>query len=507
MRCAVAALGRCREMRYVFVSAILGVMSTLILGAVACGDGAPQQAAPTPSATSSAIDFSALAPEPVGPVPQGVLVVQKESQSATTFGIAADGSIINYGQGVHFVTSPDGRSVAVVKRDGSNQPSGVGIVTADGREVFEVQTPQASHGADPIFFPTLLWSPDGSRLAYTLSDGANTEQSWVYTVSTDGSGRRRITDEAGNYYLIGWTGDGQILVHSGGGLVLMGTKSRDLPLPEEVQSYDSYLAFEISPDGRYVAIYGGDLENNLALWVLEVESGRSWLVADMGYIAAQPASGLYVSAGIPLGLEGAETDDLVLKGPPPVIWSPDSRRIAYYRIAYYRSRSDEGEGYASELRVVNVESGRDIGVTQDPSWLAAWSADGRYLAEPAHEAGNVVVLSPDGSTAALDVRADQISWADGGKLIAAQPGGLSLVDPDSGEIREALTAEGAKIYGAQIWGEAGIWSPDGRYLAFATSKRYHRKADSSLYLLDGQTSQVTLVVEGGYYQPVGWLSE
>ena len=488
-------------MRYALMLAVLGVMSTLILGAVACGDGAPQQAAPTPSATSSAIDFSALAPEPVGPVPQGVLVVQKESQAATTFGIAADGSIINYGQGVHFVTSPDGRSVAVLRGERPIKPIDVVIFSAAGRKTFEAKAPEASRS--PISsWPNLSWWSDGSQLAYTLPDETKPELSRVHTVNAAGSGRRQITPEAGNYNIVGWTADGRLLVHSGGGLVLMGTKSRDLPLPEEVQSYDSYLAFEISPDGRYVAIYGGDLENNLALWVLEVESGRSWLVADMGYIAAQPASGLYVSAGIPLSLEPADTDDLLLKGPPPVIWSPDSRRIAYYR-----NERDGNDAFVSELRVVELQSGSDITVTRDTSWQARWSPDGRYLAEPAHEAGNVVVLRPDGSTAVLDVRTNNVLWSAGGTLVAAHAGGVSLVDPGSGEVQEVLTAKGEKVYGAQVWGEAGVWSPDRRYLAFATSKLSHREADSSLYVLDTQTGDVTLIVEGGSFQPVAWLRE
>ncbi len=485
-------------MRYVFVSAIAA-----ILLASACGGSAPPQEATEPSPTSSAIDYGAVPPEPVGPAPEGVLLVQKESPSPTTFGVSADGGVRRYGQGLHYVSSPDGRSVAVVKRDGSNQPSGVGIVTADGREVFEAQTPQASHGADPIFFPTLLWSPDGSRLAYTLPDGANTERSWVYTVNADGSERRRIAATANYYSLIGWTADGLLLAgrwsDEGVSVVTMGAKSVELPIPEV--SIDN-VDLNASPDGRYVAFLAGDWEEGLEVWVLEIESGRSWLVADMGYIAARPASGLYVSAGVPLALEQAETDDLLLKGPPPVTWSPDGSRIAYYR-----SGNDANGVYTSELRVVNVESGLDISVAQDSSWQAAWSADGRYLAEPIREAGNVVVLRPDGSTAMLDVRADQLLWTGDGMLLAAHPGGVSLVDPNSGEVQAVLTAEGDNVYGAGLWGEASVWSPDGRYVAFATSKLSHRNANSSLYVLDAQTGDVTLIVEEGSFRPVAWLSE
>ncbi len=489
-------------MRYVFVSAIAA-----ILLASACGGSESPREAPEPSPTSSAIDYGAVPPEPVGPVPEGVLLVQKESQSPTTFGVSADGGVRRYGQGLHYVTSPDGRSVAFVKRDGSNQPSGVGIVTADGREVFEAQTPQASHGADPIFFPTLLWSPDGSRLAYTLSDEANTEQSWVYTVNADGSRRQRITATANYYSLIGWTADGLLLAgrwsDEGVSVLTMGAKSVELPIPEV--SIDN-VDLNASPDGRYVAFLAGDWEEGFELWVLEIESGRSWLVADMGYIAAQPASGLYVSAGIPLGLEQEETDDLLLKGPPPVTWSPDGSRIAYYR----RSGTDADGAYVSELRVVEIESGRDIGVTLDQAWQAVWSPDGRYLAairDAIRQVRDVLLFRPDGSMVVLNVRASQLLWTGDDMLLAAYPGGVSLVDPSSGEVQAALTAEGDNVYGAGLWGEAGVWSPDGRFVAFATSKLSHRKANSSLYVLDAQTGDVTLIVEGGSFRPVGWLSE
>ena len=66
MRRTVAPVGGCREMRYVF-----GLAMVAILLASACGGSAPPQAAPEPSPTSSAIDYGAVRPEPVGPVPEG----------------------------------------------------------------------------------------------------------------------------------------------------------------------------------------------------------------------------------------------------------------------------------------------------------------------------------------------------------------------------------------------------------------------------------------------------
>ncbi len=481
-------------MRYVFVSAIVA-----ILLAIACGGSESPREAPEPSPTSSAIDYSAVPPEPVGPVLEGVLLVQKESQSPTTFGIGADGSVVAYGNGFYYIPSPDGDSVAYLRGEWPDRPSEVVIMTAAGRETFVAKAP----GADP---GGLLWSPDGSQLAYTLWDRTNLELGRVYTVNADGSERRLITLEPGHYGLVGWTANRRVLVTDYGSesaaprLLIMGTKGVELPLPEGAAEVGVYP--QPSPDGRYVAVYGGSWEEGLELWLLDVQTGESRFMADMGYVATRPASGLYVSAGIPLGLEPAETDDLLLKGPPPVIWSPDGSRIAYYR-----SGNDANGVYTSELRVVEIESGRDIGVTLDPAWQAAWSRDGRYLAEPIHEAGNVVVLRPDGSTAVLDVRADQVTWTDGGMLVAAHPGGVSLVDPNSGKVQAVLTAEGDNVYGAGLWGEASAWSPDGRYVAFATSKLSHRKAKSSLYVLDAQTGDVTLIVEEGSFRPMAWLSE
>ncbi len=183
-------------------------------------------------------------------------------------------------------------------------------------------------------------------------------------------------------------------------------------------------------------------------------------------------------------------------------WSPDSRRIAYYR-----SENDTNGALASELRVVDILSGEDIAVTGDATWQAAWSPDGRYLAEPTHEAQGILLLRPDGSTAVLNVRANNLLWSASGTLIAVDPGGINLIDPDSGEAREVLRADGDKVYGAGLRGEAGVWSPDGRYVAFATSKLSHRNANSSLYVLDAQTGDVTLIVEEGSFRPVAWLSE
>ncbi len=177
------------------------------------------------------------------------------------------------------------------------------IITADAKETFAAKSPAHSVGR-PSAWPNAMWSPEGSLLAYTLADESDPDRRQVYVVNADGSGRRQRTSAAAHYDLVGWAEDGQVLVHSEAGLVLMGAKCRTLPLPE---GRSVFWQFEVSPDGRYVAAVAGDLAEGLELWVLDIESGESRRVADMGY-AARPTTGRYVSAGVPVTLEPVETD-------------------------------------------------------------------------------------------------------------------------------------------------------------------------------------------------------
>lgn len=469
-------------MRYAF--AVVVLLAALLATACAGSELVPQ-ATPRRSPATRGIDHAALPPEPVGRVPEGVLLVQKESQSPTTFGIRADGSILDYGKGFYYVQSPDGRHAAFLRGERVADPNEIAIMTADGEETFSRQAPDADPG-------WMTWSPDGSELAYVMWDEVGSKGD-LYRVNADGSGHRQVTGESGPYFIAGWTNDGQILVAGDSEVVLMGAKCRAFPFPEGILDRGQ---LKISPDSRYVAAVVGDWERGFEVWLLEIGSGEWRQVADMGLVA-RPERERYVSAGVPLGVELEKTDNLLLKGPPPVIWSADSRRIAYVR------SGDDGEGvFASELRMVDIESGQDVGLAQD-AWLAEWSPDGRYLATLAE--GEVVVFGGDGSGGGkTGVRADQLLWTGGGLLLAAYAGGVSLIDPATGETQAVVTAEGDNIRAAQVWREASAWSAEGRYLAFTTSEDYGQ-GNGSLYVLDAETGRITLIVDGGGFYPVAWL--
>lgn len=477
-------------MRYAFVVVLLAALL-----AAACKDSEPP-AKVTPSPAASAVKQ----PEPMAPVPEGMLLVQESNPIGYPRTFSIEGSEVReMTKGPLLSVAPDGRHLAAIEQDAEDYRVVVRIFDADGEETFVARAPEGTRSANP-YFTAPVWSPDGSQVAYALPEHAGSDLAnlfVLFVVNADGSGDRLVTQETEAYVIIGWTGDGRVLVDSPeAGLVVMGAKRQTLPMPEGQEVFGE---FQLSPDGRSLAFLVGNWDEGFEVWVMDVASGKSRRVADMGQVAAWPAPERYVSAGLPLGAKAVDAPAAMMKGPPPVAWSPDGSRIAYYR-----NETSAADTFFSELRVVNIETGEDVSVTESGSWQASWSPDGRYLAEPAHDDGKVLLLRPDGTTTVLDVQGQTVTWSEDGTLVAATAGGIALVDPATGEVREVLVEDGGNFYGAQIW--EPVWSPDGRYLALATSEDPGRNT-GSLYVLDTQTSEVTTVLETGSFHPVAWLSD
>ena len=121
--------------------------------------------------------------------------------------VGADGTdhgTIDYGWGETLVWSPDGTRIAFyndqIARDTPDIGSGVFLVDADGtnrqRIVTVVEPGTCCRQADgSILYPpgTVAWSPDGTSIAYSFWDGVG-GRSVIWVVDTDGTNRRKVAE-------------------------------------------------------------------------------------------------------------------------------------------------------------------------------------------------------------------------------------------------------------------------------------------------------------------------
>jgi Tol biopolymer transport system component len=101
--------------------------------------------------------------------------------------------------------SPDGRRIAFVRTTGIRRDLGdLWVMNADGRAQRKLTL-----GASGWPYAAVAWSPNGRKLAFTSNRDGNAD---VYTVDSDGSGLRRLTNKPEFDGDAVWSPDGRQLV-------------------------------------------------------------------------------------------------------------------------------------------------------------------------------------------------------------------------------------------------------------------------------------------------------
>jgi Tol biopolymer transport system component len=315
------------------------------------------------------------------------------------------------------------------------------------------------------------------EIVFASERGSTLENSELYSVRPDGSGRRALSpNPAGPDGGARWSPDGthvafwsertvaRKLVH---GLYLMRADGRGLRLltPRNLVVARDFDPPSWSPDGTSIA-FSADRGSRHGIWAIRSDGTRLRFLAaggvgplwsprgdriafsDAGRIAVVPAAGGAVRR--------------VTRGPNDgtPAWSPDGGTIAFVR--------SDANGDSQSLQLVPARGGRlrrlfggtrDVTMGRDPQW----SPSGRLLLFEVNS-GVYVVRVRDRRATRLRRRGDWPTWSPDGRRIAFTVGSaIYVMNADGSRARRVRTERGLEF------SDGPVWSPDGRTLVYAAS--------------------------------------
>ena len=174
--------------------------------------------------------------------------------------------------------SPDGTRVAVRMVPGPEPVADIWI-----RDLARGVTSRVTFGSSDHVFP--VWSPDGSRIAYSSNRGGE-YHALIRSASGTGGEDSLAHEPGGNDMPTDWSADGRTIavMHqgpSGWDTWLVGTDPRQAP-NKLLQSPFSERSGRISPDGRWLA-YAGNESGRIEIYVVPLAGGDGkWQISTAG---------------------------------------------------------------------------------------------------------------------------------------------------------------------------------------------------------------------------------
>jgi Tol biopolymer transport system component len=262
------------------------------------------------------------------------------------------------------VWSPDGTRIAFTRKNMENQfsPAGIFVMNADGSEQRRL-TPSGESDTSPN------WSPDGTQIAFGRAVNSRGE---IFVMNADGSDQRRLTDSPEWDGGPVWSPDGTKIAFLRGVYYpdrrgVMNADGSD----ERVIQNDSSSAITWSPDSSKFAV--GSF-SHLGIAVINVESNS-----------------LTQFTSHPFSLSNDWDSD--------PSWSPDGSKIVFARLV---GCDTELTGcLRSQIWVVNVDGGNPRQLIDEstaafngnPQYDPAWSPDGAKIV---FRSGGLFVMNADG---------------------------------------------------------------------------------------------------------------
>lgn len=228
------------------------------------------------------------------------------------------------------------------------------------------------------------WSPDGARIAFFHAE-ESTRDADIYTMATDGSDVRRLTDEPGIDAFPTYSPDGtRIAFQSDRGgqadvYVMDADGSNAVRLTDfDDDPRDDYVP-TWAPDGRRIAFLRGEVPPGGPgeLWVMNADGSNAHVLLgepsvdfpiwspDGTRIAFETGTWPDVRVGV-LELASGAVSDLGPGFHP--LWSPDGAELAI-------SSSEGNGGFA----ILGIDDPSRRTVLRTTGWAAAWSPNGEWI--------------------------------------------------------------------------------------------------------------------------------
>jgi len=288
--------------------------------------------------------------------------------------------------------SPDGRSVAYVRRQGDimtdRQKGTIWLVdVASGR-----QRPLVEGASQP------RWSPDGRRLAYVAADAKGNAQLFVRWIAEDAT--VRVTGLPDSPSALSWSPDGKSIAYV---MRVPGEPMKLGKAPDKPEGAEWAKPLEVIDRIDYRSDGGGYVEPGY---------DHVFLVAADGGPSRQLTSGDYQHGG-------------------PLSWSPDGRSLLFSAV---RKPDWQREVFDPEIYLLDLGSGAIRALTdrRGPDIAPVVSPDGAKVAYLGYDDRRLsyqntllYVMNRDGSgvraiTAGLDRSIDRVEWAADGRSLYAQ---------------------------------------------------------------------------------------